>query len=210
MPQKNQSVNGFFSALGVLPSDVPRERPMYSASREPRRARVVARRVAAGRAPPAGARPGPCVPREPDDGRDRVSRAGGQGPRARLCRPRHVCFRGARARGGAVCLARQSVDVGAADVGLDRAPSRPRRLGPEDRVIRRGAAGPRSISRRRLSRGRRSRPHARCRQGVPQRADRGTDGVPRRHRRPLRWRSRSNPGRRWRAAGAGPARALPD
>ena len=29
MPQKNQSVNGFFSALGVAPSDVPRERPMY-------------------------------------------------------------------------------------------------------------------------------------------------------------------------------------
>src|ERR1700749_3702919 len=29
MPQANQSVNGFFSALGVSPSDVPRERPMY-------------------------------------------------------------------------------------------------------------------------------------------------------------------------------------
>jgi DNA-binding transcriptional MocR family regulator len=29
MPQKNQSVNGFFTALGVAPSDVPRERPMY-------------------------------------------------------------------------------------------------------------------------------------------------------------------------------------
>lgn len=29
MPQKNQSVNGFFSALGVAPADLPRERPMY-------------------------------------------------------------------------------------------------------------------------------------------------------------------------------------
>jgi DNA-binding transcriptional MocR family regulator len=29
VPQKNQSVNGFFSALGVVPADVPRERPMY-------------------------------------------------------------------------------------------------------------------------------------------------------------------------------------
>src|SRR5580704_14338409 len=29
VPQKDQSINGFFSALGALPGAVPRERPMY-------------------------------------------------------------------------------------------------------------------------------------------------------------------------------------
>ncbi|HEY6356977.1 MAG TPA: PLP-dependent aminotransferase family protein, partial [Vicinamibacterales bacterium] len=29
VPQKDQSINGFFSSLGVAPGDIPRERPMY-------------------------------------------------------------------------------------------------------------------------------------------------------------------------------------